>query len=77
MTVILRFRDLKARGVCGSRASLHRLRKNADFPQAVSIGGGVGWTENEIDAWLASRPRILKREQASTIVGNKTTLTAT
>jgi len=76
MTAILRFLGLQARGVCGSWASLHRLRKDPDFPKAVSIGGGIGWIESEIDAWLASRPRILKREQASTIVRNKAALAA-
>lgn len=30
-----------------------------DFPQPVRLGANaVGWYEDEIDAWLASRPRV-------------------
>ena len=69
---ILRYADLETKGVCGSRTGLFRIRKDdPTFPQPVSIAGGIGWIESEIDAWLAARPRIVKREQASTIVGNK------
>jgi Prophage CP4-57 regulatory protein (AlpA) len=76
MTVILRFLGLKARGVCGSRAGLHRLRKDTDFPKPVLIGGGIGWIESEIDAWLESRPRVFIRAQESTIVRNRAALAA-
>jgi predicted DNA-binding transcriptional regulator AlpA len=69
---ISRFKDLQSKGVCGSRASLFRLRRDdPTFPQPVQIGGGVGWVEAEIDAWIAARPRIAKREQASMIENNK------
>jgi predicted DNA-binding transcriptional regulator AlpA len=69
---ISRFKDLQDKGVCGSRASLFRLRRDDPmFPQPVQIGGGVGWIESEIDAWLAARPRIAKRDQASMVAANK------
>lgn len=69
---VLRYLNLEEKGVCGSRASLFRIRRDdPTFPQPVAIGGGIGWLETEIDAWLAARPRVAKREQASTIVGNK------
>jgi predicted DNA-binding transcriptional regulator AlpA len=69
---ILRFDDLTAKGVCGSRASLHRLREtDPTFPQPVAIAGGIGWIEAEVDTWLRARPRITKREQSSTVVANK------
>jgi predicted DNA-binding transcriptional regulator AlpA len=69
---ILRYPDLKARGVCGSRSSLHRLREDDEtFPLGVSIAGGIGWIESEIDAWLAARPRIDRRVQSSRVVENK------
>jgi predicted DNA-binding transcriptional regulator AlpA len=72
---ILRYADLKDRGVCGSRTSLFRLREDdPTFPAPVAIGGGIGWIESEIDAWLAARPRIAKREQVSTVVENKARL---
>ncbi len=61
MRTILRYRDLKAKGVAGSRQTLHRLRKDdPTFPVAVLIGAGIGWHEHEIDAWLAARPRVRK-----------------
>jgi predicted DNA-binding transcriptional regulator AlpA len=69
---ISRFKDLQSKGVCGSRASLFRLRRDdPTFPQPVQIGGGVGWIEDEIDGWLAARPRIAKRDQASMVAANK------
>jgi prophage regulatory protein len=69
---ISRFKDLQDKRVCGSRASLFRLRRNdPTFPAPVQIGGGVGWIESEIDAWLAARPRIAKRSQPSMIDDNK------
>jgi predicted DNA-binding transcriptional regulator AlpA len=69
---ILRYADLTRKGVCGSWTSLHRLRQDDQtFPQPVAIGGGIGWYEDEIDAWLKARPRIVKRNQTSTVVANK------
>lgn len=69
---IVRFRDLQEKGVCGSRASLFRVRRDdPTFPLPVEIGGGVGWVEDEIDAWLAARPRIARRDQASMVEHNK------
>ena len=58
MTRVLRFHDLKAKGVCGSRMTLHRLRKDdPTFPKPIEIGGGIGFFEHEIDAYLEARPR--------------------
>jgi predicted DNA-binding transcriptional regulator AlpA len=69
---ISRFKDLVEKRVCGSRASLFRLRRDdPTFPLPIEIGGGVGWIESEIDAWLAARPRIAKRVQASMIEHTK------
>jgi len=69
---ILRFRDLVERRVCGSRSSLFRLRRDdPTFPLPVLIGGGIGWIGAEIDAWLAVRPRIARRNQASLVNVNK------
>jgi predicted DNA-binding transcriptional regulator AlpA len=68
---ILRFDDLVEKGACGSRASLFRTRRDdPTFPAPVSIGGGLGWYEHELDAWLAARPRIQKRQQ-ETVVDRK------
>jgi predicted DNA-binding transcriptional regulator AlpA len=56
---VLRFKDLKERGIVGSRMSLHRARQNPDFPMPILIGGGIGWFEDEIDQWLENRPRCI------------------
>jgi predicted DNA-binding transcriptional regulator AlpA len=59
---VLRYPDMRDKGVCGSRTSLFRLREDdPTFPQPVAIGGGIGWIEAEIDLWLAARPRVAKR----------------
>jgi predicted DNA-binding transcriptional regulator AlpA len=70
--LILRFDGLKRKGVCGSRATLFRIRRDdPTFPLPIEIGGGVGWVESEIDAWLAARPRIVRRDQPSMVDDNK------
>jgi predicted DNA-binding transcriptional regulator AlpA len=67
-----RFKDLKAKGVCESRTSLFRIRRDdPTFPQPIAIGGGIGWFGHEIDAWLAARPRIVARKQTSMVGDNK------
>jgi predicted DNA-binding transcriptional regulator AlpA len=36
-----------------------QLRKEADFPRAIVVGPRcLAWDEAELDAWLASRPRV-------------------
>ncbi len=55
---IIRPRDLIDAGIFGSAMSLWRARKfDPDFPSPVEIGGGIGWFEDEVNAWLESRPR--------------------
>lgn len=54
---ILRYNDLVERGICRSRMTLHRIRKERGFPAAVDPGGGVGWLEDEVNNWISSRPR--------------------
>jgi predicted DNA-binding transcriptional regulator AlpA len=57
---ILRYNDLRGRGVVGSRMTLWRWRKDdPNFPRPVQIGGGIGWYESEIDEWLRRRPRVV------------------
>ena len=54
---ILRYDDLVERGICRSRMTLHRYRKERGFPQAIELGGSIGWFEDEINQWLEMRPR--------------------
>ena len=44
-----------------SRVQLWRKSRNPDddFPLPVKLGGNaIGWFETEIEAWLATRPRL-------------------
>jgi hypothetical protein len=57
IVVILRFNDLKKRGVVRNRPQLKRLQVNHGFPIGVMLSGNTRvWTEQEINDWLASRP---------------------
>jgi predicted DNA-binding transcriptional regulator AlpA len=57
MTKLLRFRELKERGIIPNWPTL-RARINRDgFPRGRMIGPNArAWTEDEVDAWIASRP---------------------
>ncbi len=58
-SVLLRFADLKARGIVRNRTTLSRWIKNIGFPPGTMIGMNTRtWTEKEVDAWLADRARI-------------------
>ncbi len=55
---ILRFKDLKRLGIVTDRMTLRRRILNDGFPEAVELGpNSVGWAEDEVSAWLASRPK--------------------
>lgn len=56
MTVLLRFPDLQERGIARSWAQLKNLQK-LGFPLGRMLSPNARvWTEDEVDAWLASRP---------------------
>src|SRR5262249_33889325 len=57
MTNLLRFRDLKTRGIANSWTML-RLRIERDgFPPGRMIGpNSRAWSEEEIDDWYRARP---------------------
>lgn len=43
-----------------SRTTVWRRERAGDFPQRIRLGAAsVGWSAEEIEAWLASRPRGL------------------
>jgi predicted DNA-binding transcriptional regulator AlpA len=55
--VLLRFRDLKARGIVRNYPTLKRWQEKQGFPRGVLLGENTrAWREAEIEAWLASRP---------------------
>lgn len=41
-----------------SEATVWRMRRVGQFPKPIRLGGNsIGWPEQEIIDWLASRPR--------------------
>jgi predicted DNA-binding transcriptional regulator AlpA len=57
MTVLLRFRELKARRIVRNRMTLRRRIALDGFPPGRMTGPNErSWTEDEIDAWVKSRP---------------------
>jgi predicted DNA-binding transcriptional regulator AlpA len=54
---LLRFRDLKARGIVGNHPTLKRWVERQGFPPGRMLGPNTrAWLESEVEAWLASRP---------------------
>ena len=58
MSNILRFAQVRERTGL-SRATVYRRMRKGEFPAAIDLGGGhaLGWFEEEIDSWVAGRPR--------------------
>jgi predicted DNA-binding transcriptional regulator AlpA len=53
----LRYPDLVARGIIKSRMTLKRLIDSQGFPRGVLLTPNCrAWAEEDVDAWLASRP---------------------
>lgn len=42
------------------RTTIYRLEAEGKFPKRISLSGdgAVGWYLHEVEAWLASRPRV-------------------
>lgn len=56
-THLLRFRHLKERGIVENWPQLRRLVAKYGFPPGKYIGPNTRiWTEEEMEAYLASRP---------------------
>lgn len=57
VTVFVRFKDLKARGIVQSWPSLRYKIRNNGFPPGRMLGPNTrAWTEAEIQAWLDALP---------------------
>jgi predicted DNA-binding transcriptional regulator AlpA len=53
---LLRFNDLKERGIVGNWPMVRRLIEHQGFPPGIRVGAqSRAWPEAEIDAWLESR----------------------
>jgi predicted DNA-binding transcriptional regulator AlpA len=58
MTLLLRFSDLKARGVVRNWVTLRNWIESQGFPPGRKLGPNTrAWTADEVEAWLAIRPR--------------------
>ncbi len=54
---LLRFRDLKERGIVANRTSLNNWIRDKGFPPGRMIGPNTRvWTDAEISEYIASRP---------------------
>ena len=65
---LLRFPDLIARGLFNSRMTLKRAIDTQGFPPGVLITPNARvWSEDEVNAWVASRPAARKavRQEAA------------
>ena len=55
--LVLRFKQLKERGIVRSRPQLRNLIAISGFPQGRLLSPNCRvWTEEEVDAWFESRP---------------------
>lgn len=63
---LLRFPDLVAIGVFNSRMTLKRAINSQGFPAGVLLTPNCRvWREDEVDAWIATRPTARKTEARS------------
>jgi hypothetical protein len=53
---VMRYADLKARGVVNNRATLSRWIKTHGFPPGFLLGpNSRGWYAHDIECWLSDR----------------------
>jgi predicted DNA-binding transcriptional regulator AlpA len=58
---LIRYPDLKQKGVVNSRMTLKRLIDDHGFPPGVLVTPNArAWDEAEVDVWIASRPTARK-----------------
>lgn len=47
-----------------SHTTIHRLRNENDFPSPIKLGqAAVRFRRDEVEAWLANRPRVDERRR--------------
>jgi hypothetical protein len=57
MTVLLRFKNLQQRGIVKNWPQFKRSQELYGFPLGRMLSPNIrAWTEEEIDAWIESRP---------------------
>lgn len=56
MQKLLRFSDLKAKGVVNNRPTLSRWIKDRSFPPGIKLGENTRvWFEEEVEAWIEAQ----------------------
>ena len=59
MTILLRFSDLRDRGIVNNRVTLARWIAQIGFPSGIKLGANTRvWTEKEIDEWIDARRAV-------------------
>jgi len=57
-TRLLRFTDLKARKIVSNWPTLKRWVEREGFPPGIRLASNTrAWTEDSVEAWLASRKK--------------------
>jgi hypothetical protein len=64
-TKLLRFADLKDRGIVSNWPQLKRLQDTAAFPPGYLLSPNARvWDEHVVETWLAARREVLPRSAA-------------
>jgi predicted DNA-binding transcriptional regulator AlpA len=53
---LLRFADLKARGIAPNHPTLKRMIEKQGFPKGRFMGNRHCWAEEEVEAWWDAQP---------------------
>jgi predicted DNA-binding transcriptional regulator AlpA len=66
MSKLLRFADLKARGIVKNWVTLKRWIAHEGFPAGIQLAANSrAWYEHDVEAWLASRRKGGERKGAA------------
>ena len=62
---ILKLKDVVQMTSIG-KVTIWRLEQRGEFPAKIVLSPNrVGWLENEVSDWIASRPRISSQQEAA------------
>jgi predicted DNA-binding transcriptional regulator AlpA len=69
-------RLLSSRDICAmlgiNRVTLYRMERAGRFPASIEISTNrVGWLVEDVERWLASRPRRTRTAEAAATVENR------